>query len=170
MRSTLKERTRLYQDPNFYKEKGIYPFFREINSEQGTEVEIYGKKVLMFGSNSYLGLTNHPYVKEAAEKALRTYGSGCAGSRFLNGTIDLHVELENRLASFLNKEGCIVFSTGFQVNLGVIPAITQRGDYILLDRLNHASIIEGSRLSQADALMYRHNDMKSLENKLKHCP
>ncbi len=170
MRSILKERTRLYQEPNLYKEKGIYPFFREINSEQGTEVEIYGKKVLMFGSNSYLGLTNHPYVKEAAEKALRNYGSGCAGSRFLNGTIDLHVELENRLANFLNKEGCIVFSTGFQVNLGVIPAITQRGDYILLDRLNHASIIEGARLSQANTLMFRHNDMNSLETKLKHCP
>ncbi len=170
MRHLLKERTGQYVDSKVLKQSGWYPFFREIGSEQGTEIEIYGKKALMFGSNSYLGLTNHPYIKEQATKALEKYGSGCAGSRFLNGTIDLHVELERRLAKFLNKDGAIVFSTGFQVNLGVIPAITQKGDYIILDRLNHASIIEGSRLSGADTVMYRHNDMRSLEQKLKHIP
>ncbi len=170
MRNILKERTSQYKEPQIIKQQGFYPFFREINSEQGTEIEIYGKKAMMFGSNSYLGLTNHPYIKEQSIRALEKYGSGCAGSRFLNGTIDLHVELENRLARFLNKEDAIVFSTGFQVNVGVIPAITHRGDYIIMDRLNHASIIEGARLSQANAVMFRHNDMRSLESKLKHIP
>lgn len=127
---------------------------------------IDGKKVLMFGSNSYLGLTNHPKVKEASAAAIKKYGTGCAGSRFLNGTLNIHVELENRLASFLKKEAVLVYTTGFQVNIGVIPTLTFKEDTILLDEFNHASIIEGSRLSFARKLKFRHNDMEALEKKL----
>ena len=148
---------------------GIYPYFREIQSDQDTEVIINGKKVLMFGSNAYLGLTNHPKVKEAAIEAIKKYGSGCAGSRFLNGTLDLHVQLEKRLAKFVGKEDAIVFSTGFQVNLGVISCVTGREDYILWDELDHASIIEGHRLSFSTKLKFKHNDMESLEKQLQKC-
>ena len=148
---------------------GIYPYFRVIESDQDTEVTINGKKVLMFGSNSYLGLTNHPKIKEASKKAIDKYGSGCAGSRFLNGTLDIHLELEERLAKFTGKEGALCFSTGFQVNLGVVSVLTGRNDHVLLDELDHASIIEGSRLSFSRVLKFAHNDMKSLESKLKHC-
>mgnify|MGYP001571003073 FL=1 len=148
---------------------GIYPYFRVIESDQDTEVTINGKKVLMFGSNSYLGLTNHPKIKEASKKAIDKYGSGCAGSRFLNGTLDIHIELEERLARFTGKEGALCFSTGFQVNLGVVSVLTGRSDHVLLDELDHASIIEGSRLSFSRVLKFAHNDMKSLESKLKHC-
>ena len=148
---------------------GIYPFFREIQSDQDTVVTIKGKKVLMFGSNSYMGLTNHPKIKEAAIKAIEKYGSGCAGSRFLNGTLDIHIELEKKLAEYVNKDATLVYSTGFQVNLGVIPTVTNRNDYILIDELDHASIIEATRLSFAKVLKYRHNDMSSLEKSLKRC-
>jgi len=148
---------------------GIYPFFREIQSDQDTVVTIKGKKVLMFGSNSYMGLTNHPKIKEAAIKAIEKYGSGCAGSRFLNGTLDIHIELEKKLAEYVNKDATLVFSTGFQVNLGVIPTVTGRNDYILIDELDHASIIEATRLSFAKVLKFRHNDMSSLEKVLKKC-
>ena len=148
---------------------GIYPYFRVVESDQDTEVTINGKRVLMFGSNSYLGLTNHPRIKEAAKKATDKYGTGCAGSRFLNGTLDIHLELEERLAKFTGKEGALCFSTGFQVNLGVVSVVTGRSDYLLLDELDHASIIEGSRLSFSKVLKFGHNDMKSLESKLKHC-
>jgi 8-amino-7-oxononanoate synthase len=140
-----------------------------IESEQDTVVTIKGKKVLMFGSNSYLGLTNHPKIKEAAIKATEKYGTGCAGSRFLNGTLDIHVELEKQLAAFVGKPGALVYSTGFQANLGVIPTITGRNDYILIDELDHASIIEATRLSFAKVLKFRHNDMESLERLLKRC-
>lgn len=150
-------------------EAGIYPYFRVIESDQDTVVTIDGKKVLMFGSNSYLGLTNHPKIKEAAKKAIDKYGTGCAGSRFLNGTLDIHIELEEKLAKFTGKEGALCFSTGFQVNLGVVSVLTGRNDHVLLDVLDHASIIEGSRLSYSRVLKFRHNDMKSLESKLKHC-
>jgi len=150
-------------------EAGIYPYFREIESEQDTVVTIKGKKVLMFGSNSYLGLTNHPKIKEAAKKAIDKYGSGCAGSRFLNGTLDIHIELENRLADLVGKDGALCYSTGFQVNLGVVSVLTGRKDHILLDVLDHASIIEGSRLSFSKVLKFAHNDMHALESKLKHC-
>lgn len=170
MNDQLRQRFSSYREPQALKSQGVYPFFREIQTEQDTEVMVGGRKVLMFGSNSYLGLTTHPKVKEASEAAVKKYGTGSAGSRFLNGTLDIHVELENKLASFVKKEDAIVFSTGFQVNLGVIPAIAGKGDVILLDRLNHASIIEGARLSQAQTVMFRHNDMRSLEQKLKHCP
>lgn len=148
---------------------GIYPYFRTIESDQDTVVTINGKKVLMFGSNSYLGLTNHPKIKEAAINATKKYGTGCAGSRFLNGTLDIHIELENKLASFVGKEGALVYSTGFQTNLGVIPTVTGRNDYILIDELDHASIIEATRLSFAKVLKFRHNDMESLERLLKRC-
>ena len=148
---------------------GIYPYFREIQSDQDTEVIINGKKVLMFGSNAYLGLTNHPKVKEAAIEAVKKYGTGCAGSRFLNGTLDLHIQLEKRLAEFVGKEDAIVYSTGFQVNLGVVSCLTGREDYILWDELDHASIIEGHRLSFSTKLKYKHNDMESLEKQLQKC-
>ncbi|GAB4236137.1 MAG: aminotransferase class I/II-fold pyridoxal phosphate-dependent enzyme [Ekhidna sp.] len=148
------------------KKSGYYSFFRTFQSKQETEVVVNGKKVLMFGSNSYLGLTTHPKVIEAAEAAVRKYGSSCSGSRFLNGTSDLHEQLEYNLAEFLNKDEVIVFSTGFQVNLGVIPTITKKGDALILDRMNHASIYEGAKLSDASAVVFRHNDMASLEKRL----
>ena len=165
----LKDRFAKYDASQKAMEAGIYPYFRMIESDQDTEVYIDGKKVLMFGSNSYLGLTNHPKVKEAAIKATEKYGTGCAGSRFLNGTLDLHIELENRLARFVNKEEALCYSTGFQVNLGVVSVLAGRRDYLILDELDHASIIEGSRLSFSKVLKFAHNDMKSLECKLKLC-
>ncbi len=155
---------------NSAKERGIYPYFRPISSGQDTEVEIDGNKVLMFGSNSYLGLTNHPQVIAAAIKATEKYGTGCAGSRFLNGTLDLHLELEARLAKFVGKENAIVFSTGFQANLGALSSLTGRNDYILLDELDHASIIDGSRLSFSKVVKFKHNDMDDLEAKLQGLP
>ena len=162
----LSRRNKEYTRAAEVRAAGIYPFFRAIESEQDTVVTINGKKVLMFGSNSYLGLTNHPKVEEAAIKATKKYGTGCAGSRFLNGTLDIHVELEKKIAKFIGKDDAIVFSTGFQVNVGVIPAITRNGDYIIMDKLNHASLIEGGKLSAAHKIRYRHNDMKSLEQRL----
>jgi 8-amino-7-oxononanoate synthase len=156
----LQEKLSKYKAPQEAKAAGIYPYFREIESDQDTEVIIKKKKVLMFGSNSYLGITNHPKVKEASIEAVRKYGTGCAGSRFLNGTLDIHVQLEKRLAEFVGKEDAISFSTGFQVNLGVISCITGREDYIIWDELDHASIIEGIRLSFSTKLKYKHNDMK----------
>ncbi len=158
-----------YDAPQKAKALGVYPYFRKIESDQDTEVLINGKKVLMFGSNSYLGLTNHPKIKEAAIAATKKYGTGCAGSRFLNGTLDIHEELEHRLAHFVGKEEAIIYSTGFQVNLGVVSCLTGREDYILWDELDHASIIEGRRLSFSTPIKYKHNDMASLENALKRC-
>ena len=165
----MRERFAQYREPQKVQEAGLYPYYRAIESEQDAEVVISGKKVLMFGSNSYLGLTNHPKVKEAAINAIKKYGSGCAGSRFLNGTLDIHIELENRLAQFVGKDEALVYSTGFQSNLGAIPTVTFRNDYILLDELDHASIIEGARLSFAKTLKFKHNDMDSLEKMLKQC-
>jgi 8-amino-7-oxononanoate synthase len=165
----LQEKLSKYDAPQKVIDAGIYPYFRVIESDQDTEVTIHGKRVLMFGSNSYLGLTNHPKIKEAAKKAVDKYGTGCAGSRFLNGTLDIHLELEEKLAKLTGKEGALCYSTGFQVNLGVVSVLTGRNDHLLLDELDHASIIEGSRLSFSRVLKYRHNDMKSLESKLKHC-
>ena len=165
----LRERMMKYDAPQKVQQAGIYTYFRAIESEQDTEVIIDGKKVLMFGSNSYLGLTNHPRIIEAAIQALKKYGTGCAGSRFLNGTLDIHIELETKLAQLVGKEAAICFSTGFQVNLGVISSLTSRSDYILLDGLDHASIIEGSRLSYARLYKFDHNQMESLESKLKQC-
>lgn len=165
----LQKKLSNYTDPQEAKAAGIYPYFKAISSEQDTEVMINGKKVLMFGSNSYLGLTNHPKIKEAAIAMTKKFGTGMAGSRFLNGTLEIHEQLEKRLAKFVGKEEAIIFSTGFQVNLGVIPALTGRDDYILWDELNHASIVEGVRLSFSKTLKFRHNDMESLENRLKSC-
>ena len=162
----LQEKLAKYDAPQQYMKAGIYPYFRTIESDQDTEVIINGRKVLMFGSNAYLGLTNHPKVKEAAINAIKKYGTGCAGSRFLNGTLDLHIQLEKRLADFVGKEDAIVYSTGFQVNLGVVSCITGREDYILWDEQDHASIIEGHRLSFSTKLKYKHNDMESLEKQL----
>ncbi|PIB36505.1 8-amino-7-oxononanoate synthase [Reichenbachiella sp. 5M10] len=164
--SILKDRLAKYTYADEVKEAGLYPYFREIGSNQDTEVMINGNKVLMFGSNSYLGLTNHPKVKQAAQDAIAKYGTGCAGSRFLNGTLDLHVELENKLAEFFEKEAALIFSTGFQTNLGVISSMTGRNDYILIDEFDHASIIDGTRLSFSKVIKYKHNDMNSLEHQL----
>ena len=165
----LKERMQAYDVPQKIQSMGVYPYFRTIQSEQDTVVKINGEDVLMFGSNSYLGLTTHPKLKEASKAAIDKYGSGCAGSRFLNGSLDLHLELEERLAKFVGKEGALVFSTGFQVNLGVISSLTGRHDYIIIDELDHACIIDGSRLSFSKVLKYKHNDMASLEKVLQRC-
>lgn len=158
-----------YDAPQRAKAAGIYPYFRAIESDQDTEVVINGKKVLMFGSNAYLGLTNHPKVKEAAIAATRKYGTGMAGSRFLNGTLDIHLELERKLANFMHKDEAIVFSTGFTVNEGVLGCLTGREDFIIWDERDHASIIEGLRTSYSTKHKFRHNDMVSLEKQLKRC-
>lgn len=165
----LQEKLSKYDIPQKVQQMGVYPYFRVIESEQDTKVIINGKEVLMFGSNSYLGLTNHPKIKEAAKAAIDKYGSGCAGSRFLNGTLDIHIKLEEKLAQFVKKDATLVYSAGFLVNVGVISAITGRDDYIILDELDHASIIEGRRLSFSQAFKYKHNDMASLEKVLKQC-
>ncbi|MGH2552321.1 MAG: aminotransferase class I/II-fold pyridoxal phosphate-dependent enzyme, partial [Chitinophagaceae bacterium] len=155
-----------YDIPQKIKDTGCYPYFRIIESEQDTEVLIDKRKILMFGSNSYLGLTNHPKIKEAAKNAIDKYGSGCAGSRFLNGTLDLHLELERKLAEFVGKDDAIVFSTGYQVSLGVIESIVNRQSNLFLDELDHASLLDGSRLSNAKVLKFLHNDMEDLEKML----
>lgn len=166
----LQEKIAQFQDANAIREKGLYPYFRPIESGQDTEVMIDHKRVLMFGSNSYLGLTNHPKIKEAAKKAIEKYGTGCAGSRFLNGTLDIHIELEKRLAAYVNKPAALLFSTGFQVNLGVLSCVTGRNDYLILDEYDHASLIDGSRLSFSKTIKYGHNDMQDLERKLSILP
>ena len=165
----LQEKFSKYRQPQEYMAMGVYPYFREIDSAQDTEVMMDGKKVLMFGSNSYMGLTYDPRIVEAAIAATRKYGTGCAGSRFLNGTLDLHVQLEKELAAFLGKEDCLVFTTGFTVNEGVIPTLVDRKDYIICDDRDHASIVDGRRLSFATQLKYKHNDMEALEKELKKC-
>lgn len=170
MSNLLLKKVEKYTVSKKLKDKNIYPYFRSISSAQDTEVLIDGSKMLMFGSNSYLGLTNHPKVKEAMIKAVEKYGSGCAGSRFLNGTLDIHIELEDRLAKFVGKEAALVFSTGFQVNQGVISALAGRNDFIILDEYNHASIIDGARLSFGKTLKYRHNDTADLERILQKIP
>ena len=150
--------------------KGIYPYFREIESKQGTEVEMEGHPVLMFGSNAYTGLTGDERVIEAGIKAMRQYGSGCAGSRFLNGTLDIHVKLEKELAAFVGKDEALCFATGFTVNSGVIPTLLTKDDYIICDDRDHASIVDGRRLSFAKALHYKHNDMADLDRTLSKLP
>ena len=166
----LQERYKNYREPQKFMEAGVYPYFRAITSKQGTEVEMEGHSVLMFGSNAYTGLTGDERVINAAKAALDRYGSGCAGSRFLNGTLDLHVQLEKELAEFMDKDDCLCFSTGFSVNSGVISMVVGRGDYIICDDRDHASIVEGRRLSFAKPLHYKHNDMDDLENILKGLP
>lgn len=167
MNQSLLHKIRSYDVADRLKQANLYPYFRVIESEQDTEVKIDGKPVLMFGSNSYLGLTNHPKLKAAANRAIQQYGTGCAGSRFLNGTLKIHVELEEALADYLQKEAVLLYSTGFQANLGAIAPIAGRNDYIFIDELVHASIIDGTRLSFGKVMKYRHNDMQSLEQQLR---
>lgn len=166
----LQERYKNYRDPQKYMDAGVYPYFREITSKQGTEVEMGGHRVLMFGSNAYTGLTGDERVIRAAKEALDKYGSGCAGSRFLNGTLDLHVQLEKELATFVGKDEALCFSTGFSVNQGVLAMVVGRNDYILCDDRDHASIVDGRRLSFATQLRYKHNDMADLERLLQKLP
>ena len=165
----LQKKLSKYTSPQEAKAAGVYPYFRAISSEQDPEVIINGKKVLMFGSNCYTGLVNDPRIKEAAIEATSKYGTGCAGSPFLNGTLDIHKELEAKLAEYIGKEDVMVYSTGFEVNLGVVSCLTGREDYILWDEQDHASIIEGRRLSFSQQLKYKHNDMESLEKQLQKC-
>lgn len=167
--SLLQDKLAAYTAPQEAKAAGIYPYFRAIESDQDTEVMMDGHRVLMFGSNAYTGLTNHPKVKEAAIEMTSRYGTGCAGSRFLNGTLDIHQKLEERLARFVGKEECLVFSTGFFANLGTVGCLTGRNDYIIYDELAHASIVEGIKVSLSTHYKFRHNDMQSLERQLKRC-
>ena len=148
---------------------GIYPYYTPIQSQQSTVVKIGGRDVLMFGSNSYLGLSDDPRLKEAAKAAIDKYGTSCSGSRFLNGTLDIHVELEEKLARFVGKEDAVTYSTGMQVNLGVVSCLSTRDSYILLDSLDHASIIDGSRLGFGKVMKFRHNDLEHLETRLRQC-
>jgi 8-amino-7-oxononanoate synthase len=170
MNEQLKNRISEFKEAEKIKQSGLYPYFRSISSGQDTVVKIKGKPVLMFGSNSYLGLTNHPNVIAAAQLALQKYGSGCAGSRFLNGTLQIHEQLERRLAEFTGKEAAILYSTGYQANLGALSCLTGRNDYILMDESNHASLIDGSRLSFSKVIKYRHNDMDDLRKKISLIP
>ena len=166
----LQERYKKYREPQKFMEAGVYPYFRAITSKQGTEVEMAGQNVLMFGSNAYTGLTGDQRVIDAAKAALDKYGSGCAGSRFLNGTLDLHVQLEKELAEFVHKDDTLCFSTGFSVNQGVLAQVVGKGDYIICDDRDHASIVDGRRLSFARQLHYKHNDMEDLERVLQGLP
>lgn len=166
----LQDRLAKYTLPQQYKAQGVYPYFREIEGKQGTAVEMGGHPVLMFGSNAYTGLTGDDRIVKAGIAAMEKYGSGCAGSRFLNGTLDLHVQLEKELAEFVGKEEALCFSTGFTVNSGVISALTGRDDYIICDDRDHASIVDGRRLSFSTCLKYKHNDMVDLEKQLQRCP
>jgi 8-amino-7-oxononanoate synthase len=166
----IRQRVQAYKGGDDAVALGIFPYFRPISSAQGTEVILDGKTVLMFGSNSYMGLTDHPKVKEAAIAAIRKYGTGCAGSRFLNGTLDIHLACEEKLAQFVKKEAALLYSTGFQVNQGVISCLAGRGDYVILDKLDHASIVDGARLSFAEMLRFKHNDMSGLSRVLETCP
>ncbi len=163
---TLTEKVRGFTEAREVEALGLYPYFRPIESEQGTIVSIQGKEVLMLGSNNYLGLTNHPEVKEAAKKAIDDFGTGCAGSRFLNGTLSIHLELEEKLAEFTSKESVLLFSTGYQVNQGVISPLVGRDTTVIYDRLDHASIIEGCRLAFGKSVKFEHNDMDSLRSVL----
>jgi len=156
-----------YADPETVRAMGLYPYFRTIGSGQDPVVTMDGREVVMLGSNNYLGLTSHPEVKRAAADALERYGSGTAGSRFLNGTLDIHVQLEERLARFMDREAALTFSTGFQVNLGVISSLVGRADSVVLDRYDHACILDGARLSFGRILKFEHNDMASLEERLR---
>lgn len=167
--SLLHDRLAKYDLPQQMMEKGVYPYFREIEGKQGTEVEMEGHNVLMFGSNAYTGLTGDDRVINAGIEAMKKYGSGCAGSRFLNGTLDIHVQLEKELAEFIGKDEALCFSTGFSVNSGVIPALLTRNDFIICDDRDHASIVDGRRLSFAKSLHFKHNDMKDLERCLRRC-
>lgn len=155
------------------KAAGFYPYFRPIEANEGPVVQIEGRKVIMAGSNNYLGLTAHPKVKEAARKAIEKYGTGCSGSRYLTGTLDLHIELEARLAKYMGKEACLLFSTGYQTAQGIIPTLVQRGEYVVTDKDNHACIVAGYVMAKglfAEFVRYKHNDMKDLERVISRLP
>ena len=164
----LLEKCRNFTEAAVGREMGWYPYFKVVESEQGDEAIVDGKKMIMIGSNNYLGLTNHPKVKEAVINAVKEYGTGCTGSRYLNGTLKLHVEAEERLARFMQREAALLFSTGYQTNLGTISSLVGKGEYVITDRLDHASIVDGCRLSFGKTLKFRHNDMVDLERILKH--
>lgn len=166
----LFRKTQKYTLPQEIKKMGLYPYFIPADGIIGPITSIHGKDKLMFGSNNYMGLTNHPEMIKAGCEALKNYGTGCTGSRFLNGTLEIHLELEEKLAKFMGKEGAITFSTGYQTNLGVLAGLTQKGDYIISDELNHASIVDGCRLSYAETKVYKHNDMEDLERVLQSLP
>lgn len=166
----LFEKCEKYTEAREAVAKGYYPYFMPIESTDGTEVIVRGKRLIMIGSNNYLGLTSHPKVKEAAIEAIKRYGSGCTGSRFLNGTLDLHEELEDKLAKFMGKEAALVFSTGFQTNQGTISTVVGKSDVIITDRADHASIIDGCRLAYGEMKRFKHNDMSDLEKVLTSCP
>lgn len=166
----LQEKYKHYREPQKFMEADVYPYFRAIEGKQGTEVEMGGHKVLMFGSNAYTGLTGDQRIIDAAKAALDKYGSGCAGSRFLNGTLDLHVQLEKEISEFIGKDDCLCFSTGFSVNQGVLAMVVGKDDYIICDDRDHASIVDGRRLSFAKQLHYKHNDMEDLERVLQKLP
>ena len=166
----LQKKLARYTAPQEAKAKGIYPYFTPISSEQNTEVFVKDRKVLMFGSNSYLGLTNHPKIKEAAKAAIDKYGTGCAGSPFLNGTLDIHIQLQDELAEFLGKDGVMLFSAGFLANAGVIPCITGRNDYVIYDERDHASIMDGKQMTFAKTIKYKHRNLEDLERVLNNSP
>lgn len=166
----LRQKLARYNAPQEAKAKGIYPYFTPISSEQDTEVLVNDHKVLMFGSNSYLGLTGHPKIKEAAKAAIDKYGTGCAGSPFLNGTLDIHIQLQNELATFLGKDDVMLFSAGFQANSGTIPCVLGRNDVLFYDELDHASIMEGKLITFADTKKYKHLDLEHLERLLQKSP
>ena len=159
----LLEKCYDFEDAKHARSMGLYPYFKVVESEQGAEAVVDGKKMIMVGSNNYLGLTNHPKVKEAVVKAVKQYGTGCTGSRYLNGTLAIHVEAEERLAQFMQREAALMFSTGYQTNLGTIASLVGKGEYVITDRLDHASILDGCRLSFGKTLKFRHNDMADLE-------
>ncbi len=164
----LLEKCRNFTDAATAREQGWYPYFKVVQSQQGPEAIVDGQKMLMLGSNNYLGLTDHPKVKEAAINAVQTFGTGCTGSRYLNGTLSLHEEAEARLAKFMQREGVLLFSTGYQTNLGTISALVGKGEFVITDRQDHASIVDGCRLSFGKTLKFRHNEPKDLERVLRH--
>ncbi len=165
----LFEKCRKFTTAKEVMAAGFYPYFHVVESQQDPELIVEGKKMIMLGSNNYLGLTSHPAVKAAAVEAVKKYGSGCAGSRFLNGTLDIHVELEEKLAAFFHRDAALMFSTGYQTNLGIISALVGKDDVVVIDKLDHASIIDACRLSFGEVKKFRHNDMGSLEFILKEC-
>ncbi|MHA1719188.1 MAG: aminotransferase class I/II-fold pyridoxal phosphate-dependent enzyme [Promethearchaeota archaeon] len=166
----LFKKAQKYTLPQDIKKMGLYPYFIPADGIIGPITHIHGEPKLMFGSNNYMGLTNHPEMVKAGCDALKKYGTGCTGSRFLNGTLELHLELEEKLAKFIGKESAITFSTGYQTNLGVLSGLTQKGDFIISDQQNHASIVDGCRLSYAETKVFKHNDMEDLERVLKSLP
>ena len=167
---TIRGRILGYTAPAEVKLLKLYPYFRPLSSGQDSEVQMNGQKLLMLGSNNYLGLSTHPKIKEAAIAAIAKYGTSCAGSRFLNGTLDIHLECEEKLAQFVGKEAALVYPTGFQVNLGVLPTLASRSDLVILDKLDHASIVDGARMSPGQVMRYGHNDMRRLEEILQSLP